>query len=130
MKKLLKNNRVVDGKHIYPIKLAYDMGKTCLQNTLLGDAYIKKFKNYYNEITKAYPQTIPLFQTDVDISNYPLEMNKKSIKNFINSKLKTNPFITVNKNNSKQASKQTPISNHNKTKKNNKTKTNILTHIP
>jgi hypothetical protein len=122
MKKLLKNNSSVDSKHIHPIKLAYDMGKTCFKNTLWYNQYVEKFKKYYDEMIRAYPETIPLFQTDAGTSNYPLEMEKKSIKNFINSKIKSDNTTNKHKNKTKNNSKQS-------SNKRNKTKKNVITHV-
>jgi hypothetical protein len=95
--------------HINPIKIAYDMGKNCLKNTLLYNSYINKFKKYYKELIAVKPELHNLFQKTLNVeSEYPLEVNAENIKE-VETK---NPIVYQNNKNSKRTNTQ---------KQNNKT---------
>ena len=105
----------VDSGHIHPIKIAYDMGKNCLKNTLLYNSYINKFKKYYKELIAVKPELHDLFQTTLKVEGeYPLEINKENIK-----EVKTNNPILYQ--NNKTSNRQNTTSSNNKTKRTNKT---------
>jgi hypothetical protein len=99
----------VDIGHIHPIKIAYDMGKNCLKNTLLYNSYINKFKKYYKELIAVKPELHYIFQTALKVEGeYPLELNTENITE-VETK---NPIVYQNNKNSKRTNTQ---------KQNNKT---------
>ena len=104
----------VDGGHINPIKIAYDMGKNCLKNTLLYNSYINKFKKYYKELIAVKPELHDLFQTALGEGEYPLEVNKENTKEA--KEVKSNNPIEYQNNKTKRTN-----THSNKQKPNNKT---------
>jgi hypothetical protein len=144
-KKLLSKNVKIDADHIYPIKLAYELGRTCLKNTLKYNLFNEIIQKQYKDLIKEHPDVHNLFQTQLGVGEFPLEIYSKDIQTLIESKLKTelsrtnihpkdenhkskqssnisiinNPIIYTNKNNVKYSNRS------NNTKKNK----NILHHI-
>lgn len=93
-KNVLLRKEPFDINHVYPIKLAYDMGKVCLKDTLYYDSYVEKFRNYYTELIQGHPDVHNLFQSKYGIGDYPLDHDFKEIQNGIEWKINQNKSYT------------------------------------
>ena len=90
--------------HIHPIKVAYDLGKNCLESTLLYNSYINKFRKYYKELIAVKPELHNVFQISLGEGVYPLEINKEN-------EVKTNNPIVYKNNKTKRTNKTIKHSN-------------------
>jgi hypothetical protein len=74
----VSKGRSADKGHLHPIKMAYGLGKQCLQTqgTPLGSAehYKRAFRTWYDELVKGSNATHTLFQQNIGTTErYPLE---------------------------------------------------------
>jgi hypothetical protein len=117
MKHIISENMDKYRKHIPPIKVAYDMGKNCLKNTLFYNSYTNQFKKYYKELIAVKPELHYIFQTKLGMGEYPLEVIAENIK-----EVETNNPIVYQNNKTKQTNTQKLNNKHKRTnKQNNKT---------
>ena len=77
MRQLVENDEQADNNHIYPIKVAYALGKHCSllkKNKYEYDIYINNFRKWYSELIKTNngKQIHKLFSGNKNIQ-YPLE---------------------------------------------------------
>jgi hypothetical protein len=124
IKNRILKNLPIDASHLQPIKLAYEMGKVCLKDTLKYNTFIAQFRTHYEDLIKDRPDVHNLFQTHYGIDAYPLNIEQTNIKTRINSKITPSIQLYV------KSSTNKTYKNTNKSKNTaKKNKKNVLTLV-
>jgi hypothetical protein len=109
MNYFIRNGNTIDIGHIYPIAVAYGLGKKCIELPgSLGDIeeYKNTFRNWYNELVSGSDVVHRQFQQQLNTnSNYPLNSYNPDTNNSIIYAQRVNPIIlSQNMNNYKSNS--------------------------
>jgi hypothetical protein len=127
MKYRISKNLPIDVGHLQPIKLAYEMGKSCLKDSLKYNPFVSNFRIHYKDLIKDHPYIHDLIQLRFGIGEYPFEFEDKIIQLRMESMIRKNPILYLNNKNKTKKNKN--IKNHNKKENTKNNHKNILTYM-